>query len=268
MSVTKYMRFGVHSTAPEAALQQQSQDSSPGTGTYDYSKIVSLDPRYSDDEQRRMSLVLESRIADLFADSRFAEISALIDPIIQSFPGIWRPVQEREDCVIRAFWDEREFLGYQRAHPNLPKPVLWGLPSISKLFYVMAAAESRESRFSLAHTSLLNAWEYEPDHPGIWMAMGNLLNWENRFEEALKAYRTAATIRSWTPPAVVANCVDGQGVALGALHRLPEARDAFKQALELDPDYEDAKRDLGRVLYDLQQFRKLEAGAPAPTLVM
>jgi tetratricopeptide (TPR) repeat protein len=127
---------------------------------------------------------------------------------------------------------------------------------------------SRELRFNLAHTCLLNGYEYEPDHPGLWMAKGSLLNWENRFAEALEAYRTAATIRSWTPPSVVANCIHGQGVALGALHRLTEARDAFAQALELDPEYEDAKRDLALVLYDLQQLRKREGGAPVPTYLM
>lgn len=268
MSVTKYMRFGVYSTAPAPAPQQQSQDSSPATGTHDDSKIVSLDPRYSDDEQKEMALVFENRIEDLFESSRFADVRALIDPIIESFPGIWRPIQEREDCVIQAFWDEREFLAYQRAHPDQAKPVLWGLPSLSKLFCIQAASYSRELLFRSARVCLLNAWEYEPDHPRIAMAKGNLLNWENRFEEALEAYRGAATVRSWTAPSVVAKCLHGQGVALGALHRLPEARDAFAQALELDPEYEEAKRDLGRVLYDLQQFRKLEASAPAATRVM
>ena len=268
MSVTKYMRFGVHSTAPEAAPQQQSQDSSPGTGTHNDSKIVSLDPRYSDDEQKEMSLVFENRIADLFENSRFADVRALIDPIIESFPGIWRPIQERGDCVIRAFWDEREFLAYQRAYPNQAKPVLWGLPSLSKLFFIQAASYSRELLFRSARVCLLNAWEYEPDHPRIAMAKGNILNWENRFEEALDAYRSAATVRSWTPPSIVADCLHGQGVALGALHRLPEARDAFAQAVELNPESEDAKRDLRRVLYDLQQLQKLEYSAPAPEYLM
>jgi tetratricopeptide (TPR) repeat protein len=253
------------SAAASNATSQQNQQTLLGTTSLDDYNIASLDPRYSDKEIKRVAVVFENQIADMFANSRFADVPALIDPIIQSFKGRWEPVQEHEDHVIRAFWDEREFFHYRRFHQ---KPVRWGLPSLSRLFYLMAAAESRLFQFSLAYTSLLNAWEYEPDHPGIWMAKGNLLNWENRFAEAFEAYQTGATIRSWAPPSVVANCLHGQGVALGALRRLAEAESAFAKALELDPAYEDARRDLERVRCDLKELRKREVVEPAPAYLM
>ena len=241
-----------------ASCQEQIQSLPISTTPLDELNIVSLDPRYSDDEIKRVSFVFENRIADLFANSRFAEVVALIQPIIDSFPGIWTPVQEHEDFVIRAFWDEREFLYYQHFHS---KPVRWGLPTLSRLFYLMAAAESRLLQFSLAHASLLNACKYEPDHPDIWMAKGSLLNRENRFEEALEAYRTAITTRMWTPPPVIANCLHGQGLALRALHRLAEAKESLGRAVELAPEHEAATRDLIRVDYDLKELRKRHGGA-------
>lgn len=239
-----------------------------GATSLDGLKIVSLDPRHSDDEQKRICLIFENQFRDMFARRRFEEIRELINSMIESFPGLWRPVQEREDCVIRAFWDEREYREYQRVHPNSPKPVVWGLPSFSRLFYLMGATYSRELRYSLAHICLLNGYEYEPDHPGLWMAKGNLLSWENRFEEALEAFRTAATIRSWTPPTIVARCIHGQGWVLGELKRFTEARDAFVQALEADPDDVEAQRSLQGVLHHLRQLRELEGTAPAAAHLM
>ena len=231
-------------------------------------KIVSLDPRHSDEEQKRICLIFENQYRDMFERRRFADARALIDSMIDSFPGIWTPVQEHEDCVIRAFWDESEYLAYQRVHPNPPKPVVWGLPSLSRQFYLMGATYSRELQYGLAHTCLLNGYEYEPDHPGIWMAKGHLLSWENRFEEALEAFRTAATVRAWTPPLVAARCVHGQGWVLGELKRFTEARDAFARALEIDPNYEDAQRSLQGVSQYLRQLREQEGIAPAAGYLM
>lgn len=237
--------------------QEQIQSIPISTTPLDELNIVSLDPRCSDDEMKRVSIAFENRIASLFANSRFAEVIAAIKPIIDSFPGTWTPIQEHEHFVIRAFWDEREFLHYRHFYS---KPGRWGLPSLSRLFYLMAAAESRLLQFSLAHASLLNACEYEPDHPGIWLAKGNLLNRENRFEEALEAYRTAITTRLWSPPRVIADCLHGQGLALRALHRFVEAKWSLERAVELVPEHEEATRDLIRVDYDLKDLRKRRGG--------
>jgi Flp pilus assembly protein TadD len=51
---------------------------------------------------------------------------------------------------------------------------------------------------------------------------------------------------------MIAECHRGQGIALGGLPRLPEARDAFARALEFDPDNERAPRDLACMLHDLR----------------
>jgi tetratricopeptide (TPR) repeat protein len=230
-----------------------------GTSALEGVKIVSLDPRHSDEEQKSISFIFENQFAELMGRRRYDDARVLVETILDSFPGIWRPVQEREDCVVRTFWDESEYFAYQSAHPNPQKPVVWGLPSLSRLFYQLGGTYSRQLEYGLAHTALLNGFEYEPDHPGLWMAKGNILSWENRFEEALEAFQIASTIRSWTPPSILARCIHGQGWVLGELKRFTEARDAFERALAADPDYEDAQLSLRGVTQYLWQLRKLES---------
>jgi len=268
MSVKKYTS-GVHNvTASSSASQQQIQDSSRETGSLDELRIVSLNPKYSDEEQKSISRIFENQIDNLFASSCFEKARALINTMIESFPGIWRPIEEREDCTVRAFWDEGDYLAYQLAYRTSAKPVVWGLPSLSRLFYLQGATFARELRYGLAYTSLQNAVEYEPDHPGPWVARGRLLISEKHYEEALVALQTATTVRSWTPPAVIADCMYDKGIALGSLRRLPEAREAFARTLELDPDHKAAKRNLSRVDYDLWQLRKREGAAPSRSYLM
>lgn len=230
--------------------------------------IVSLDPRHTADEQKKICLVIENRQRDFYDDSRLDEARDFIEESIRSLPEDWKPVQEREDCVVRAFWNESEALAFQRLQAGSDKPTLWGVPSLSRLYYLLGGVYSRGNRLDLAHGCLRKCLELEPDRAHFWMAKGYTLNWEDRFEEALEAFRTGATICSWAPPWIIAKCLHGQGVALGALHRLIEARDAFTRALEVYPDYGEAKRDLGRVLQDLWQIQKREVAAPSPAYVM
>ncbi|GEM_PF-4964639 len=202
----------------------------------------------------------ENQIAAAFTELRFADARALIEPALQSIPLDWQPIQERANCVIGAFWDEEEFLGYKAGHSHLSHPVLWTPQSPSKLWWLMASTYVREREYDLARVCLQNGYEWEPDHPGFLMAKGSILNWEDRFEEALEAYRAAVTIRFWTPSSVIAECYCGQGVALGGLNRLAEARDAFAHALELKPDDDQAKQALACVLHDLRELRRPETG--------
>jgi len=234
----------------------------------DKPKIVSLDPRYSDEEIARMSVMLENEFSDLFNQSRYEEARSLVQKAIDSLPKNWKAVEEREDCLIRAFWVECEYFAYQRAHPNPAKPLIWGQPSIPMMYYAMGATYREELRPGLAHACLLKGREYEPDHPLLWSAEGTLLNWENRFTEAIEVFRKAIGLRSWMPSSVIAGCIHGQGVALGRLGRLPEARDAFESAVEIDPDCQVAKRDLERVVYDLWKIQKQMGAAPDPAFLM
>jgi tetratricopeptide (TPR) repeat protein len=255
------------SSAAELARAENSQSTTPTTQA-----AVKLATEANADstpaEQARTHPDIEEQVRAALVDSRYEEARALIEQALKTIPLDWKPIQEREDFVFGAFWDQEEFVSYKNSHPALAKPVIWVTPSASKLWWLMSAIDAREGRHDLALTCLLNAWEYEQDHPRIWMARGSALNWMDHFAEALDAYQTAATIRSWTPAHLISDCWHGQGVALGGLHRLPEARDAFARALEIDPGNETARFDLACVLHDLRIMNQRASGQSSPTRVM
>jgi tetratricopeptide (TPR) repeat protein len=261
---------GAVCVALQPSTQQQSPESSQVSNDSGDLKIVSLDPRYSDDEQRSRIETFDRQVDDMFSTSHLAGARELIDTMIESSPIIWNPVQEREDCTVRAFWFEPEVVAYKRAHPKPSKPVVWGVPSLSKLFYLksLTYTYSSELRFELAHTCLQRGFEYELDHPRLWWAKGELLRFEKRLKEAIEAFRIAGAIRSWTAPTMLAQCMYSQGEALAALHRLTEARDAFARTLELNRNHQDARSYLERVRHDLRQLQKWERTVPMPKYFM
>ncbi len=71
----------------------------------------------------------------------------------------------------------------------------------------------------------------------------NQFHTQNRLEEAVAAYREALTVVSAPRAAEVHNDL---GVALAGLGRFPEARDEFRAALTIRPDFPDARANLAR----------------------
>lgn len=71
------------------------------------------------------------------------------------------------------------------------------------------------------------------------------------------SYVHAASVREWAPPSHIARAPRGQGVQLVDLDRLDEGEDALRRSLELEPDSQTARNELGDI-EDLR--RKRDAG--------
>ena len=102
----------------------------------------------------------------------------------------------------------------------------------------------------------------EPDHPLLWIERGYIFNRIGRPQEALEAYRKAATVRRWAQPAVTARALRGQGSALINLGRFSEARDVYNASLELDPTSESAHNELEYIDQALTDKKKQAATLP------
>jgi tetratricopeptide (TPR) repeat protein len=254
-----------HQTSPEPDSRRRTIGSQLETNPLEDLQVVSLDPNYCIEEQWERFQTLDIQIEDMFEVRHYAEARALVESMIKGLSDVWKPLEESDDCLIRAFWYKSDAVAFQRAHPKGSKQLLWGVPSLSKLYYLQSCTYSRELRFDVAHDCLRKGFECEPDHPQLWHGEATLLLWEKRFEEALEAYRTAATIRSWTAPSLLARCMYGQGLTLESLQRLTEARDAFARALEFDPVDSRAKRKLACLNYDLRRLQAREGNAAGPS---
>ena len=181
--------------------------------------------------------------AKFAAEGRWSEARTALENAIRAVPGGWKPVTEASESVQIAFWNYDEFVAYTRAGQTT-KTVLWVGRSYSKAWYQLADVDMQEERFDNTLLCVESGLTLEPDHPGLWIEKGYILNRLGRHDEALRCYETAATIRDWATLGQVARALRGQGAALIDLSRLGDAEAAFRRSLELEPDNEKPNMNL------------------------
>lgn len=197
---------------------------------------------------------IDERIAAVLAEQRWEEAGALIQQALAAMPAGWAPVREDAECVRGAFWNHSEFLAYAGAHKSTAdKAVLWVTPSFSKLWWQLAVVHVELGRLDNAAVCIDSGLAAEPDHPLLWMERAYILNRMGRTAEALLAYRSAETVRAWTPPAVVARALRGQGSACIDLGLLEDARAAYVRSLAIEPESEQAAREIAHIDRTLEE---------------
>ncbi len=202
-------------------------------------------------------------IAAAISQNRNGDARDLIKRALALMPANWKPLDEDEETIRGAFWDRDEFLAYvgsQRAANG--KTIVWTTVSFSKLWWQLAGMNTSEERLDNALVCIAKGLELEPDHPFLWIERGYTFNRIGRHQEALEAYRTAATVRPWAPQRVTARALRWQGSALIDLACFSEAKDAYNASLELDPESELAHKELGYIEQALAD--KQEQGATLP----
>jgi tetratricopeptide (TPR) repeat protein len=110
-----------------------------------------------------------------------------------------------------------------------------------------------QRRYDEALKMYTDAQAVRPDAPELHYNIGNVLYRKHEFDKAAEEYRKAQGARD---PALSQAAVFNRGNALMAQQRLPEAIQAYVQALRADPADADAKRNLElalRLLRDQQQ---------------
>ena len=184
-------------------------------------------------------------ISAALSQNRMRDARELIEQALSSMPPHWRPLEEDDKEVRGAFWDQDEFLAYVGRHrSDNEKSIFWTTVSFSKLWWQLAEVNISKDRFDNAAVCIERGLELEPDHPVLWIERGYIFNRIGRHQEALEAYRTAASVRQWAQPAVTARALRGQGSALIDLGQLSEARNVYNASLELDPESESAHKEL------------------------
>ena len=90
-----------------------------------------------------------------------------------------------------------------------------------------------------------------PDNPIAHYNLGNALYKADRKDDAAKAYDVA--IQQLTDPAEKANAYYNKGVVFQNSKKLPECIEAYKNALKLAPDNDDARQNLQKALAQQKQ---------------
>jgi tetratricopeptide (TPR) repeat protein len=202
-------------------------------------------------------------IATALSQNRAEDARKLIEQELASMPANWKPLQEDDKEVRGAFWDQNEFFAYVGSHrSDNEKSIFWTTVSFSKLWWQLADVNISEDRFDNAAVCIERGLELEPDHPVLWIERGYIFNRIGRHQEALEAYRTAASVRQWAQPAVTARALRGQGSALIDLGQLSEARNVYNASLELDPESESAHKELEYIDQALADKKKHAATLP------
>ena len=202
-------------------------------------------------------------ISAALGQNRMRDARELIEQALSSMPPHWKPLEEDDEQVRGAFWDQDEFLAYVGRHrSDNEKSIFWTTISFSKLWWQLADVNISEGRFDNAVVCVEKGLELEPDHPVLWIERGYIFNRIGRHQEALEAYRTAATVRQWAQPAVIARALRGQGSALIDLRKFSEARNVYDASLELDPENESAHKELEYIDQALTDEKKQAATLP------
>jgi tetratricopeptide (TPR) repeat protein len=206
---------------------------------------------------------IHESIAIALSQNRAVDARRLIEQELASMPANWKPLQEGDKEVRGAFWDQDEFLAYVGRHrSDNEKSIFWTTVSFSKLWWQLADVNISEGRFDNAAVCIEKGLDLEPDHPILWIERGYIFNRIGRHQEALEAYRTAATVRQWAQPAITARALRGQGSALIDLEQFSEARNVYNASLELDPESESAPKELEYI--DLALAEKKNQAATLP----
>jgi tetratricopeptide (TPR) repeat protein len=193
--------------------------------------------------------------------ARYAEAQVLLEATLRAMPSGWTPRRNEGEFLTIAFWDQREFLAFSHHEAKrLMKSIMWLNESYSRAWYQMAIVHSKQDHFQEALFAIGCGLELENDHPELWNEKGYLLGRLKRHQESLDCYTHAASLRDWAPARQVARALRGQGVQLVDLNRLDEAEAALQRSLELEPDSETARNELGYIadLHTQREAKKKE----------
>ncbi len=129
------------------------------------------------------------------------------------------------------------------------------LSSVLSCVYTICALEHyTEHRYNDAIGLLKNVPNSE-NNSNILFYVGNCYLYQNKFDEAIKAYDKAIEINPQ-----ISETWNNKGIALHELNRSDEAMKAYDKAIEINPNNSDAWYNKGLVLYKLnKQYEAMKA---------
>lgn len=198
----------------------------------------------------------------LINDKRFDEAVSLLQKSVKNMPAGWNPCIESDERLEIFFWNKSEFLSfvdYNRAKLN--KSVFWRFPSFSKAHYQLAYIFSDQGQFEKALNEIENGLVLEPDHPRLLCEKAYILGRMNDLETSLSYLQNAVNSRPWNTVEQKIHALRDMAVTLTNLERFDEALDAINDALVIDPDNTELKKDFDYIK-SLRPEKKQSAKQP------
>jgi tetratricopeptide (TPR) repeat protein len=206
----------------------------------------------------------DEQIETAIQSEHWEDARIAIEKSLADMPPDWKPIRRGvgdESTLICSFWDNAEFMSFvaNRTQLDAEMSVLWSDVSYSKRWWKLALVNRKQGLYRNALTCIERGLELEPDHPHLWVQKGLILIDSKQYAQALTAFETATTVRSWASPSVVGWSLRQQGYALIELGRLNEAQVVYWRSLELEPNSSIAAQELeyiGRLLQEREQKAK------------
>ena len=199
-----------------------------------------------DKSQQDITTIAESMIQQ----GQYYEAKELLEELVLDIPPNWKSITKLPDSIEIAYWDMTEFIQHVRHYQStneIEKRLVWVTPSYSKMYYLLAFIAVERKDWTNAMNYVDKGLTLEPDHPLLLCEKAMIFLHMNRQTEAYNLFMKAIDIRTWAPPEQSARAMRGAAVALIDLKRLDEAEEMLKKSLELEPDNEVAKNELGYI---------------------
>lgn len=123
--------------------------------------------------------------------------------------------------------------------------VLADAPKCAECYTNMAVVYTRKKEYDQAEAMYKKALEITPNNADLYNGLASLYNAQKKFDLAAEASAQAQKLSASAPGGASASSIFNQGVIAWNASKIPEAKKAFQQAVELDPKLADAHYWLG-----------------------
>jgi tetratricopeptide (TPR) repeat protein len=123
--------------------------------------------------------------------------------------------------------------------------VLADAPKCAECYTNMAVVYTRKKEYDQAEAMYKKALEITPNNADLYNGLASLYNAQKKFDLAAEASAQAQKLSAAAPGGASASSIFNQGVIAWNASKIPEAKKAFQQAVELDPKLADAHYWLG-----------------------
>ena len=131
------------------------------------------------------------------------------------------------------------------------KKVLKINPEYAGAHHNMAILLTERGEFDEAKSHYNHALRVKPDDPNIHWSLGDLLTKQGKFKEAVDHYASALALIDSTATIKVnpeyAKIYNKLGLVMTEMGKLKEARIFFLKAIQIDPDYQEARKNLANL---------------------
>jgi tetratricopeptide (TPR) repeat protein len=123
--------------------------------------------------------------------------------------------------------------------------VLAQAPKCTECYLNIATVQARKKDYDAAEAAYKKALEINPSSADAYSGLATLYNMQKKFDQAAEASAQAQKLSGGAAGGGSASTVFNQGVIAWNAGKIPEAKKAFEQAVQLDPKMAEAHYWLG-----------------------